>query len=408
MSAARDIYLDYAATTPVAAEIVAAMAPLMGAAFGNPSSVHRRGDAAREVMELARARVASLVGALPEEVVFTASGSEANNLALRGLLAGAAPDRRRLVISAIEHPSVIETARDLQSRGFPVTIVPVEPSGMLDLERLASVLGPDVALVSVMWVNNEIGTIQPVAAVAEAAHRVGARFHCDAVQAAGKLPIDIAAAGIDLLSLAGHKFHGPPGAAALVVRRRVRLQPLVTGGHQERSRRAGTENLPAIAGLGMACDRAAARLENGLAARPSALGDRLWSRLQANVPSVRLHAETGTRLRSIVNVGFAGVDGEALLHELDARGITVSTGSACSAASPGPSPVLLALGLSADEAHASVRFSAGEETTEADIDGVADAVPQAIAALRALANAPHDPHGLSGRARVAGSSTSVP
>ena len=240
MSTRREIYLDHAATTPVAPEIVAAMAPFMGAAFGNPSSVHRRGDDAREALAHARGQVAELVRALPEEVVFTATGSEANNLALRGVLADADPTRRRLVVSAIEHPSVIETARDLETQGVPVTVVPVDASGRIDPERLATMLGPDVALVSVMWVNNEIGTIQPVAALAELAHRAGARFHCDAVQAAGKCPIDFNATGIDLLSLAGHKFHGPLGAAALVVRRRVRVRPIVTGGHQERSRRAGT------------------------------------------------------------------------------------------------------------------------------------------------------------------------
>ena len=405
MSLRREIYLDHAATTPVAPEIIAAMTSLMGAAFGNPSSVHRRGDAAREVLGVARAQVAAFAGALPEEVVFTATGSEANNLALRGLLANAAPDRRRLVVSAIEHPSVLGTARDLESSGVPVTIVPVDANGVVDPDRLAAVLGPDVALVSVMWVNNEIGTIQPVEALAEVAHRAGARFHCDAVQAAGKLPLDMSAAGIDLLTLAGHKFHGPLGAAALIVRRRVRVQPLVTGGHQERSRRAGTENLPAIAGFGMACVRAAARLEEGRAIELVTLGELLWSRLRLAAPNARLHGEGGARLASIVNVSFPGVDGEALLHELDARGITVSTGSACSAASPGPSPVLLALGVTAEVAHSSVRFSTGEALTEADIEKVAEVVPQAIASLRALANEQTSPNESSAGARVAGSRT---
>lgn len=403
MTARREIYLDHAATTPVAEEIVAAMLPLMSAQFGNPSSVHRRGDEARDVLAAARAQVAALVGALPEEVVFTASGSEANNLALRGLLAGAPPDRRRLVVSAVEHPSVIETARDLEASGFPLTIVPVDSNGVVDPERLAGLLEPDVALVSIMWVNNETGTIQPVAELAEVAHRVGARFHCDAVQAAGKLPVDVTATGIDLLTIAGHKFNGPLGAAALIVRRRLRLKPIVTGGQQERARRAGTENLPAIAGFGLACARAAARLAEGHAAAVASMGERLWVGLKAIVPSAKLHAGNAPRLASIVNVGFPGVEGEALLHELDARGITVSTGSACSAASPGPSPVLLAMGLSADDAHASVRFSTGDGTSEADIDFVVSAVPQAIAALRALAEAPSDHTELSGRARVAGS-----
>ncbi len=406
MTTLREIYLDHAATTPVADEVVAAMLPLMGHKFGNPSSVHRRGDEARDVLAAARAQVAGLVGALPEEVVFTASGSEANNLALRGMLAGAASERRRLVVSSVEHPSVIETARDLEASGFPLTIVPVDSSGVVNPSRLAEVLGPDVALVSIMWVNNETGTIQPVAQLAELAHRAGARFHCDAVQAAGKLPIDITALRVDLLTIAGHKFNGPLGAAALIVRRRLRLKPIVTGGHQERTRRAGTENLPAIAGFGLACARASRQLADGHAATAALMGERLWARLKGAVPGARLHGEAGLRLASIVNVGFPGVEGEALLHELDARGITVSTGSACSAASPGPSPVLLAMGLTADEAHASVRFSTGEGTSEADIDFVTHAVPQAIAALRALAEAPpREQNELGGRARVAGSRT---
>jgi cysteine desulfurase len=264
---------------------------------------------------------------------------------------------------------------------------------VLDPDRLDAALeGDDVALVSVMWVNNEIGTVQPVAELARRAHRAGARFHCDAVQAVGKLPIDVAACDLDLLSLAGHKFHGPLGAAALVVRRRARLAPLIHGGHQERSRRAGTENLPAIVGLGVAAERAAARLARGLEATPQSLGDRLWCGLERAVGGARLNGDRERRLRSIVNVRFAGVDGEALLHELDRVGITVSTGSACSAANPGPSAVLLALGLGPDDAHASVRFSTGEATTEADIDSVLNAVPKAIDSLRALAGAAAAPN----------------
>ena len=405
MTTRREIYLDHAATTPVAPEVVAAMVPLMEGRFGNPSSVHRRGDEARDVLAAARAQVASLVGALPEEVVFTGSGSEANNLALRGLLAGAPLKRRRLVVSAVEHPSVLETARDLEASGFPVTIMPVDANGVVDPARLAAVLSDDVALVSVMWVNNETGTIQPVAQLAELAHRAGARFHCDAVQVAGKLPIDVTAAGVDLLTIAGHKFNGPLGAAALIVRRRVRLAPLITGGHQERSRRAGTENLPAIAGFGLACARAATRLADGRAAAAAAMGERLWARLQAAAPNAKLHGANGPRLGSILSVEFPGVEGEAMLHELDARGITVSTGSACSAASPGPSPVLLAMGLSADEAHATVRFSLGDDTSEAEVEVAAQAVTQAIVTLRALAQAPQAHSELGGRARVAGSRT---
>jgi len=387
----RTVYADHAATTAVAPEVVEAMLPFLREGFGNASSVHRRGEAAREAIEAARARVAALIGASPEEIVFTASGSEANNLALKGALAaaadvaGAAAARRRLVISAIEHPSVLETARHLEARGFPLTVVPVGRDGVIDPARLEEALGPDVALVSVMWANNEIGTVQPVARIAELAHRAGARFHCDAVQAVGKQKVAVEEAGVDLLSLAGHKFHGPLGAAALFVRRRTRLVPLVHGGHQERSRRAGTENLAAIAGLGAAAERAALRLESDEPRRLGALGERLRRGLVERVPLTALNGDEVRRLPTIVNLRFEGVDGEAVLHELDRIGITVSTGSACSAATPGPSHVLMALGLRAEDAHASVRFSLGEGNSDADVEYILENVPKVVERLRALA-----------------------
>jgi cysteine desulfurase len=387
--AMRTVYADHAATTRPAPEVLAAMGPWLDEGFGNPSSVHRRGEAAREAVEEARARVGALLGALPEEIVFTASGSEANNLALKGALyaPGAGPGgraRRRLVVSAIEHPSVLETARHLESRGFPLTIVPVEPDGVLDPARLERALGDDVALVSVMWVNNEVGTLQPVGAIAAAAHAAGALVHCDAVQAAGKLPLAVGEAGVDLLSLAGHKFGGPPGAAALYVRRRLRLVSLVHGGQQERARRAGTENVPALVGLGVAAERAARRLAAGEPGRLGALGERLRAGLAAACPDARLNGDPLRRLPTILNVCFRGADGEAILHELDRQGVSVSTGSACSAAQPGPSHVLTAMGLRPEEAHASVRFSLGEGNDERDVEWILEAVPAALARLRAL------------------------
>jgi len=260
----------------------------------------------------------------------------------------------------------------------------VERSGVVDPERLKGALGPDVALVSVMWVNNEVGTIQSIAEIAELAHAAGARLHCDAVQAVGKLPVDVGEAGVDLLSLAGHKFQGPPGAGALYVRRRVRLVPLVHGGHQERSRRAGTENLAAIVGLGAAAERARTRLVSGATEALAALGERLRAGLTRRIPASRLNGDPERRLRTIVNLCFTGVDGEAVLHELDLQGITVSTGSACSAASPGPSHVLIAMGLRPEEAHASVRFSLGEGIGEDDIDTILTVTPPVVERLRML------------------------
>ncbi len=383
-----EIYADHAATTPVAPEVLAAMEPYWGAGFGNAASVHRRGEAAREVVERARGQVAALVAAAPEEVVFTASGSESNNLALKGVLVAAPVSRRRLVVSAIEHPSVLEAARHLESRGHVLTILPVTPDGVVTPERLEAALGDDVALVSIQWVNSETGTFQDVRQLAALAHAAGARFHCDAVQAAGKLAIDFAALGVDLLSLAGHKFGGPPGAAALIVRRRMRLVPLIHGGHQERGRRAGTENLPALAGLGAAAERARARIATGAPVVMAALGVQLADGLTAAVPGAVVNGAGGPRLRSIVNVCFPGSDGEALMHELDRDGITVSTGSACSAADPGPSHVLIAMGLEPEDAHASVRFSLGDGNDAAQVKRIITAVPAALARLRTLADAP--------------------
>jgi cysteine desulfurase len=383
--ARREVYADHAATTPPAPEVLEAMAASLGDAFGNASSVHHRGEAARDQIEAARERVAELIGATSEEIVFVASGSEANNLALKGLLLGAPGERRRLVVSAVEHPSVLETARWLEARGVPLTVVPVGADGIVDLDALRDSLGSDVALVSIQTVNNETGVIQPIAAIVELARAAGARVHADAVQAAGKMEVDVQTLNVDLLSLAGHKFGGPLGAAALFARRRVRLVPLIHGGHQERSRRAGTENLPAIVGLGVAAERARQRL-----AQAQEHGARLGAALLAGLETLgaRLNGNRTRRVPSIVNVCFPGLDGEAILHELDLAGITVSTGSACSAASPGPSHVLIAMGLSPEDAHASVRFSLGEGNEDADVSRILQALPPILARLRALAGEP--------------------
>jgi cysteine desulfurase len=382
-----EVYADHAATTPVAPEVFEAMRPwLESGAVGNASSVHSRGERAREAIEAARARVARLAGAAAEEIVFTASGSEANNLALKGAAAVAPEGRRRLVVSAIEHLSVLETARHLESRGHPLTVVPVERDGVVDPARVAAALEPDVALVAVMLVNNETGTVQPIAEIAALARAAGARVHCDAVQAAGKLPLAVEALGVDSLSLAGHKFHGPPGGAALWLRRRHRIVPLVHGGHQERSRRAGTENVPAIVGLGAAAERAMARLAANEPERIGALADRLLDGLLQSVPGAILNGDRVRRIRSILNIEMPGVDGEALLHALDQDGIQVSTGSACSAANPGPSHVLTAMGRSAEAAHASVRFSLGEGIDESQVEYMIRTVPSAASRLRELAS----------------------
>ena len=378
------VYADHAATTRPAPEVVAAMLPWLGDDFANASSVHSRGEAARDAIAAARLSVARLTGGLAEEIVFTATGSEANGLALQGAMR-AATGRKRLVTTAIEHASVLATARALEAEGFAVTLVPVRGNGAVDPDELAAALGDDVALVSVMAVNNETGVLQPLDELGPLVKQCGALLHIDAVQAAGKLPVSVDGWQADLLSIAAHKFHGPQGAAALFVRRRTRLVPLLHGGQHERGRRAGTENVAAIVGMGVAAERARAALASGVPQRVAELGERLLASLLSRVPDTRLNGDLNLRVGGIVNLCFAGVDGEAVLHELDRALVQVSTGSACSSAEPGPSHVLVAMGLSPEDAHASVRFSLGEDNTEQDVARIAEVVPEVIARLRTLA-----------------------
>jgi len=379
------IYADHAATTRPAPEVVAAMQPWLGESFGNASSVHTRGEAAREAVEGARLEVARLFGAQTEEVVFTASGSESNNLALQGVMRAATGERRRIVTTAIEHASVLATARALEAEGFALTVVPVRPNGAVDPAELAESLGDDVALVSVMAVNNETGVLQPLEEIGTLVHTSGAKFHVDAVQAPGRIALAVDGWQADLVSLAAHKFHGPLGAAALFVRRRTRVVPLVHGGHHERGLRAGTENVAAIVGLGVAAARAHAALGAGVPERVGTLGERLLARVLSGVPNTRLNGDLNQRAGGTLNVCFQGVDGEALLHELDREGIAVSTGSACSSGDPGPSHVLIAMGLRPEDAHASVRFSLGEDNTEEEVDRIGEVLPPVVERLRALA-----------------------
>ncbi len=378
------VYADHAATTRPAPEVLEAMLPWLGEGFGNASSVHSRGEAARDAIEAARLEVARLFGGQSEEVVFTATGSESNNLALQGALR-AAPGRKRIVTTAVEHSSVLATARALAAEGFALTVVPVRPNGAVDPDELAGALGDDVALVSVMAVNNETGVIQPLEELGPLVKECGALFHVDAVQAPGKLALAVDGWQADLASLAAHKFHGPQGAAALFVRRRTRLEPLVHGGRHERGRRAGTEAVAALVGMGMAAARARAGLVSGVPQRVAALGERLLALILSRVMHTTLNGDLNRRVGGIVNVCLAGVDGEAVLHELDRAGILVSTGSACSSGEPGPSHVLTAMGLRPEDAHASVRFSLGEDNTEDDIERIGEVLPPVVERLRALA-----------------------
>ncbi|MGE0040044.1 MAG: cysteine desulfurase family protein [Vicinamibacterales bacterium] len=381
------IYLDHNATTPVAPDALARMAEVLGRVWGNASSVHHFGQQAKAVLDDARAEVAALLHAEPAEIVFTGGGTEGDNLAIRGAAEALEPaGRRHLVASAIEHEAVLNTLRALARRGWRVTLVPVDDSGLVSPGAVAEAITDDTALVSVMHANNEIGTIQPIAEIAAIARARGALVHTDAVQSAGKIPVDVRALGVDLLSISAHKFYGPKGVGALWVRRGVRLVPYLTGGRQERNRRAGTENVPAIAGLGAAAALAREKMA-GEASRQAALRDRLEAGLLARVPGATRNGAAHPRVPNTANLSFDRVESESLLIGLDLEGIAVSSGSACSSGTLEPSHVLKAMGLPHARTLGSLRFSLGTGTTEAEIDRVVDVMPRLVEKLRSLATA---------------------
>jgi cysteine desulfurase len=378
------VYLDHNATTPLDPRVLEAMIPVLQEGFGNPSSLHWFGQQARAALDEARSDVAALIGATPAEIVFTASGTEADNIALRGV-AGMTPEpRRKIVISAVEHHAVLNTARALSGEGWPVETVPVTPGGRADLEDLRAKVDERTALVSLMLANNETGIIQPVEEAVRLARARGALVHVDAVQAAGKVPLDVTRLDVDLLSLSAHKLYGPKGVGALYVRRGTRLQAFVRGGAQERNRRAGTENVAGIVGFGRAARLALAELTRE-GARLAALRDRLEERLLA-IPGTRRNGE-GPRVPNTTNLSFEGVEAESLLIALDLMGIAVSTGAACAAGAVEPSHVLRAMGLPMEQVQASLRFSLGRGTTPAHVDRAAEAVGASIERLRRLAPA---------------------
>ena len=377
------LYLDHNATTPVDPRVADAMNDTVRGCFGNASSIHAFGQAAKAALDEARSAVADLLGARPNDVIFTGSGTEADNLAVRGVAEAALPaGRQHLIASAIEHEAVLNTLKALTKRGWTSTLLPAGPAGVVDPADLEAVITDRTAIVSVMHANNEIGTLQPVAKLAAIAHRHGALLHTDAVQTAGKLPVDVAALGVDLLSLSAHKFNGPKGVGALWMRRGMRLIAPTTGGRQERNRRAGTENVPAIVGLGVAARLAAGKLA-AEAARLGALRNRLEAGLLDRVPDSTVNGG-GERVPNTTNISFPGVEAEALLIALDLEGVAVSTGSACSSGTLEPSHVLRAMGLTPRRAQSSIRFSLGLGNTDADVERVLDVLPPLVARLRAL------------------------
>jgi cysteine desulfurase len=381
------IYLDHNATTPVAPAVVERMMAVLRDDFGNPSSVHHFGQRAKAVLDEARSQVAALIGGDPSEIVFTSGGTESDNFAIRGAAEALEPTgRRHLIASAIEHEAVLNTLRALARRGWRVTLLPVDQSGIVTADSLRDALTADTALVSVMHANNEIGTIQPVAELAAIARSGGALFHTDAVQSAGKLPVDVKSLGVDLLSLSGHKFYGPKGAGAMWIRRGVRLLPLVTGGKHERNRRAGTENVAGSAGLGVAADLARLKM-TAEAERLATLRDRLEKGVLQAVTGTAVNG-SGPRVPNTTNISFDRVEAESLLIALDLEGVAVSTGSACSSGTLEPSHVLKAMGFPPHRTQNSIRFSLGAANTEAEIDHVVSVLPRLVEKLRSLTRTP--------------------
>jgi cysteine desulfurase len=372
-------YLDHNAITPVRPEAEAAVLRALRA-FGNPSSVHAAGREARALLDEARGRVAAALHVHPRDLVFTSGATESATLAIRGALAAAPEGRTGLVVTAVEHPCVLDLARNLARGGTPVQVVPVDRDGVVDLEVLGHAVGAETALVCCMLANNETGVLEPVAEAADLAHAAGALLFCDAVQAAGKIPVDLPALRVDLAAITAQKFGGPRGAGALWIAPGVRLAP-VAGGHQERGRRAGTENLPGLAGMGAALEAAVAALPVDLE-RLRRLRDRLEAGLVAALPGARVNGAGADRLPSTLSITFPGSDGETLLISLDLEGICASAGAACTSGSTTPSHVLSAMGLTVDEARATLRLSLGWSSTDDDVDHALRVLPGIVRKVR--------------------------
>jgi cysteine desulfurase len=375
------VYLDHNATTPVRPEVLEAMLPYFAQQYGNASSAHAFGQDAKGAIEQARASVAALLNAAPGEIVFTSGGTESDNMGVLGAAHALAAKGRHVVVSAIEHDAVHHAADALEREGFAVTRVAPEPSGRVAPDAVEKALRPDTVLVAVMAANNETGVLQPVAEIGALCAARGIAYHVDAVQAAGKIPIDVRAWQATLATITGHKFYGPKGAGALYIKRGFRTAPLVFGGEHERGRRAGTENVPAIVGLGRACELAMEELPVK-PAQIAVLRDRLEAGILAAVPQVVRHGDGAPRVCNTSHLSFVGVEGEHLILTLDMKGIAVSSGSACKAGSSHPSTVLLAMGVPALVAQTAVRFSLGRTTTEADVDRVIEIVPEVVRKLR--------------------------
>ena len=375
------IYADNAATTKMSCTAIDAMLPYMNELYGNPSSLYGLGQRAKEALEEARERIAACIGASPKEMTFTSGGSEADNQAIRSAaLLGARKEKRHIISTAFEHHAILHTLKKLEGEGFEVELLPVGELGTITAQQVAEAIREDTALVTIMYANNEIGSVLPIPEIGAVCRGRDVLFHTDAVQAAGHLPIDVKAQNIDLLSLSAHKFHGPKGAGVLYARQGIPLSSLIEGGAQERGKRAGTENIPAIVGMAAALEEACAHMEENTT-KVSALRDRLIAGL-SQIPHSALNGDPVSRLPGNVNFCFEGIEGESLLLLLDDRGICASSGSACTSGSLDPSHVLLAIGRPHEVAHGSLRLSLCEENTEADVDAILKAVPEIVGYLR--------------------------
>ncbi len=390
----KNVYLDHCATTPLDPRVLDAMMPYLTENYGNASSVHRFGQRARAAVDKARRQVASLICTRANEIVFTSGGTEANNLAIRGVCEAGASHGRHIITSAIEHPSVRGSIEEFEQKGWQITRLPVYENGILRIEDVRSAIRPDTVLISVMLANNEIGTIQPVAEIGALVREVREagqkhlRFHSDAVQAGGRVAIDVEVLGCDLLTLSAHKLYGPKGIGALFVRRGVRISPQQVGGHQERERRAGTESVASIVGFGVAAEVAKREIVERNE-HTQLLRDRFEAEAVKRIDHIVLNGDRNCRLPHVSNISFRFIEGEGLLIHLDLQGIAVSTGSACSSGTLEPSPVIRALGRNEELARGAMRFSLGKDNTDEDIDYVLEVLPRAVESLRALSPLTH-------------------
>lgn len=379
----RKVYLDNAATTALSPRVLEAMLPYFTQYYGNPSSVHAFGREAKQGLDKARDQVAKALHCEPSEVIFTGCGTESDNTVLLGVAQRYGNKGKHIITTNVEHHAILHTCEYLEKQGYSVTYLPVDQDGLVTAEQVAAAIRPDTILVSIMFANNEVGTIMPIQEIGAVCKEKGVLFHTDAVQAVGHIPVDVQAMHIDMLSLSAHKFHGPKGVGALYCRKGIRLPSYIMGGAQERGRRAGTENVAGIVGLGAAIQLATEQLEENRA-KMTALRDRLMTGIQARISEVNLNGHPTNRLPNNVNFSFKYIEGESILLMLDMNGIAASSGSACTSGSLDPSHVLLALGLPHEIAHGSVRLTLGDETTEEDIDYTIDVLEKTVARLRAM------------------------